>query len=124
MRWTSETAPSACTYTCTCHTLPCSSSCRAHTPCLTLAPPLAAYRDKSGEISYTELNKALRSGGNMTLDPKLMAGGAGEIQLSAKNKSPKAPRSGPGGLMGQMANDLQRPGSAARPGSAGGSRDQ
>ena len=43
--------------------------------------------DGSGEIDYKELNKILRRGADVKLDPKLQAGGAGAIELSAKNTS-------------------------------------
>ena len=37
--------------------------------------------DRSGEISLQELNKQLRRGGEIKLDKKMLAGGAGEIVL-------------------------------------------
>ena len=43
--------------------------------------------DGGGSIEYSELNKALRRGGGVQLDSKLQAGGAGSIELTAKNKS-------------------------------------
>ena len=41
--------------------------------------------DGSGELSLQELNKQLRRGGEVTLDAKMQAGGAGEITLESKN---------------------------------------
>ena len=41
--------------------------------------------DRSGEISLQELNKQLRRGGEIKLDKKMLAGGAGEIVLESRN---------------------------------------
>ena len=41
-------------------------------------------KDKSGQIDFKELNKMFRS--EAEIDPKLKAGGAGEIVLTAENK--------------------------------------
>ena len=43
--------------------------------------------DHSGSIEYKELNKQLRAGASVKLDPKLQAGAAGEIQTKSLNKS-------------------------------------
>ena len=45
--------------------------------------------DGSGDLEYNEINKLLRRGGGIELDAKLKAGGAGEIELTSKNKSTK-----------------------------------
>ena len=42
--------------------------------------------DKSGVLEYSELNRALRRGGSVQLDPSLQAGSV-PIELKAKNKS-------------------------------------
>ena len=42
--------------------------------------------DGSGSIEYGEMNKMLRQGAGSKLDPRLLAGGAGEINLSSKGK--------------------------------------
>ena len=41
--------------------------------------------DRSGEISLQELNKQLRRGGEIKLDKKMLAGGAGVIELESRN---------------------------------------
>ena len=41
-------------------------------------------KDKSGQIDYQELNKVLRRGGDMELDPSLYAGAAGKIETRAE----------------------------------------
>ena len=41
--------------------------------------------DGSGEIDMKELNKQLRRGGEVKLDKKMLAGGAGEIELESRN---------------------------------------
>ena len=53
-----------------------------------------------GEIDYNELNKALRRGAE--IDPKLRAGGAGEIQTKAKLASPPRPKTAPGEKKGSI----------------------
>ena len=67
--------------------------------------------DKSGEIDYNELNRALRRGGETTLDPSLMPGGAGELQLKAKNKSPSPTRGegSPKGFTAALAANISPP---------------
>jgi len=65
-------------------------------------------KDKSGQLEYSELNKALRSGGGVKLDPKLKAGAVGPIELTAKTKTPKVARQGTGGLLGSLAADISR----------------
>jgi len=68
-------------------------------------------KDKSGQIEYNELNKALRSGGNVELAPELRAGAVGPIETGASLRSPPKQRStGGGGLMGSMAADISRQG--------------
>jgi len=66
--------------------------------------------DKSGEIDYHELNRALRRGGESKLDPSLQPGTAGEIQLKASNKSPKRRSESHGkgktGFTTSLANNL------------------
>ena len=67
--------------------------------------------DRSGSLEYSELNKVLRRGGTVALDPSLQAGGAGAIELSAKNKSPSKKtlhrkESGKGGFMASMAKNI------------------
>ena len=65
--------------------------------------------DKSGEINYNELNRALRRGAE--LSPELRAG-AVQIELTAKNKSPKRPTSaakqgsGRGGFTASLAANM------------------
>ena len=47
--------------------------------------------DASGEIEYSEINKALRRGADVSLDPSLQAGGAGKIEtdMSAPTRKPR-----------------------------------
>ena len=42
--------------------------------------------DGSGTLSFGEMNKQLRAGHGVRLDASLQAGGAGELQLSARGK--------------------------------------
>ena len=61
----------------------------------------------SGAIDYHELNRALRRGGEASIDPALKAGGAGEVQLKAKNKSASPTKSdGPKGFTAAMAQNI------------------
>ncbi len=42
--------------------------------------------DKNGTIEYKELNKMIRQGAGAKIDPKLLPGAAGEIQMTRHNK--------------------------------------
>ena len=74
--------------------------------------------DKSGEIDYNELNRALRRGAEIA--PELQAG-AVAIELSTKNKSsregtPVKRRGSPkGGFTASLAANMQKPPAAAAP---------
>ena len=74
--------------------------------------------DKSGEIDYNELNRALRRGAEIA--PELQAG-AVAIELSAKNKSSregtpvKRQGSQKGGFTASLAANMQKPPAAAAP---------
>ena len=48
--------------------------------------------DKSGEVDYNELNKALRRGATQELAPELRSG-AVNFELTAKNKTPSRAKS-------------------------------
>ena len=62
--------------------------------------------DGDGTIEYKELHKQLRAGASIQLDKKLLAGGAGEIEVTAKNKTTTktgAPGARPVGKVGRPA---------------------
>ena len=50
--------------------------------------------DGSGKIDYKELNKLLRRGNDIKIDPKLMPGAAGAIEVKAKLKSRQVKEAG------------------------------
>jgi Ca2+-binding EF-hand superfamily protein/tetratricopeptide (TPR) repeat protein len=73
--------------------------------------------DKGGEVDYNELNRWLRRGGMVELDPKLQAG-AVPIELTAKNKSSGTSSAGPkgkkGGFTAALKSNMSLTGSSSK----------